>query len=92
MLTLFSQSKIPNTNRKDKIMKKLKLAHKEERVVKSPMLYARLECMSCHETYYARTDDSGTIVIPNFVSEFEIFPADCPVCENGRYAMLITYL
>jgi len=73
-------------------MKKPKVIQKRENVIRPVTLFARLECMSCHETYYARTDDPGIIVIPDFVSEFEIFPADCPVCENGRYAMLITYL
>ena len=73
-------------------MKKPKLVHEEEKVIKPTILFARLECMSCHEPYYARTDDPETIVIPDFITEHEIFPADCPVCENGRYAMLITYL
>jgi len=73
-------------------MKKPKLVYKEEEVIRPDILFARLECMSCHEHYYARTDDPETIVIPDFLTEREIFSANCPVCEHGRYAMLTAYL
>ena len=54
--------------------------------------YARLECCSCHESYYTHTEGRGSIVIPDFIEETEVFPAHCPICDLGAFAMLMTYI
>jgi len=43
----------------------------------------KMECTCCGGRYY----DDKTIV-PEGAQEGEAFPSDCPLCEDGRYAVL----
>lgn len=73
-------------------MKRMKSISNNGLEQNSTVLYARLECCNCHETYYVRKDDPRTVLIPTFISEGEFFTSECPICEVGLYAMFVTYI
>ena len=54
--------------------------------------YARLECADCCEGYYCLVGIPWSTHVPEFLEEGECFSAECPLCESGSYAILISYL
>ena len=43
----------------------------------------KVQCTNCDRIFYVQGED-----IPSEVQADEAFPAECPLCEEGNYAVL----